>query len=91
MGLVVGMMMEAVAEQKMHPTKVGREMGLPDDNERGATVANYGLMPPFFSSIKLTILIKMSAWCLFAFISVIDSIIFVSAPPWSVCIKYSRF
>jgi hypothetical protein len=34
--------------QRTQPTIVGREMGPPNDNERGVMSANYGLMMPFF-------------------------------------------
>jgi len=39
--------------------------------KRGAMLANYGLMPPFFLAIKLKPLIEMSVWCLCVFISVV--------------------
>jgi len=39
--------------------------------KKGVMLANYGLMPPFFLAIKLKTLIKMSGWCLCAFISVV--------------------
>jgi hypothetical protein len=49
------------------------------------------LLSAIFLAIKLKTLIKMSAWSLYTFISVIGSIIFVLASPWSVCTKDIRF
>jgi hypothetical protein len=34
--------------QRMQPTKSRREMGPPNDDERGVMSANYGLMPQFY-------------------------------------------
>jgi len=41
----------------------------------GVMSANYGLMPPFFFAIKLKTIIKMSVWCLCAFISVVMAVL----------------
>jgi hypothetical protein len=43
--------------------------------KRGVMLANYGHMPPFFLAIKLKTLIKMSMWCMCAFITVATAVL----------------